>query len=280
VFEPGTYGARGVRTQWSAAGTASAPITFIGDPTATTRPQILGYNVLAGAHTRVWNMFFNGPTGQVEAPTSIDAKGEEVMIWMCANDIQVNDSEITNAQWHAGIYVTNGTGDKIQGNYIHDNGDPSDPAQLNEDHGIYWNDGSSGVIADNLIVHNLAHGIQLYANAGGVQVTYNTIANNGKSGVLIGNTSYNNTVAYNIVTGNSDNSIRSFSLTGTGNTVHDNVAWQNGSGNIGSSATGLTMSNNQQADPKYVGSGSFDLQPSSPALGKGAYENQQTAFSF
>jgi hypothetical protein len=278
VLEAGDYGARGIRTNWSAAGSSSAPITFIGDPSGP-RPTILGYNVLYGSHVRVWNVLFDGPTGQVETPTANDTGGEEVMLWLTAPDIQINDSEIRNAHWHAGIYITNGTADKLIGNYIHDNGNFSDPTQANLDHGIYWDSGTGGVIADNLIVHNLAHGIQLYPDANGVTVDWNTIAANGKAGVMIAENATNNTVAHNIVTANTDNSIRSWSLTGTGNTAHDNIVWQNGSGNIGTSADGLTLTNNTQTDPRFTGPDNYTLQPTSPATGNaGAYSNGIISF--
>ncbi len=249
VLEAGTYGARGTRTNWNAAGTAAAPINFIGDPSGT-RPTILGYNVLYGAHVRVWNLLFDGPTGNVGPNPS---GGEEVMLWLQAPDIQINDSEIRNAHWHAGIYVTGGNADKLIGNYIHDNGNRADPAQANLDHGIYWDSGNGGVIANNLIVHNLAHGIQLYPDAQGVNVEWNTIADNGKAGVMIAENAANNTVANNIVANNTENSIRSWSLTGTGNTAHDNIVWKNGTGNIGTEAEGLTLSHNTQTDPQFAG---------------------------
>jgi len=40
VFKAGTYGARGTRTNWTAAGTSTAPINFIGDPTASARRSL------------------------------------------------------------------------------------------------------------------------------------------------------------------------------------------------------------------------------------------------
>jgi hypothetical protein len=273
VLEAGTYGARGTRTNWNAAGTSTAPINFIGDPSGT-RPTILGYNVLYGAHVRVWNLLFDGPTGNVGPNPS---GGEEVMLWLQGSDIQINDSEIRNAHWHAGIYVTGGDGDKLIGNYIHDNGNRADPAQANLDHGIYWDSGNGGVIANNLIVHNLAHGIQLYPDAQGVNVEWNTIAANGKAGVMIAQNAANNTVANNIVANNTENSIRSWSLTGTGNTAHDNIVWQNGTGNIGTEADGLTLSHNTQTDPQLAGN--YSLLASSPANGiAGAIGGGATAF--
>jgi parallel beta-helix repeat protein len=263
VIEPGTYGARGQRTNWTASGTTTAPITFIGDPAASTRPTILGYNVLYGSHVRVWNLFFDGPTGSVDAPTTIDPKGEEVMLWLTAPDIEVADSEVANSLWHAGIFLTNADGDKLVGNYIHDNGDSTDPTQANEDHGIYWDEGNGGLIADNTITHNLAMGIQLYPTASNVKVEWNTIAANGKSGVIVAEASTGNTITHNIVASNAQDGIRSFDLTGTNNTVTNNILWQN-TNSITTDTDGLTLTNNTQTNPGFT-TGTYTLPTTSPA---------------
>jgi parallel beta-helix repeat protein len=278
VLEPGTYGARGTRTNWTASGTATAPVVFIGDPTAGQRPTILGYNVLYGSHVQVWNMLFDGPTGSVDAPTSADPTGEDVMLWLTAPGIEIADSEIRNSLWHAGIYLTNADGDKLIGNYIHDNGNPNDPSQANLDHGIYWDDGNGGLIADNLITHNVAMGIQLYPSASNVTVDWNTIADNGKSGLIIAENSANNTIAHNIVANNSDNSIRSWSLTGTGNLVTNNIVWNNGNGNLGTKTDGLTLTANTQTNPDFL-TGTYTPAAQSPATGQaGADESGLTSF--
>jgi parallel beta-helix repeat protein len=278
VLEPGTYGARGTRTNWTASGTATAPVVFIGDPTAGQRPTILGYNVLYGSHVQVWNMLFDGPTGSVDAPTSADPTGEDVMLWLTAPGIEIADSEIRNSLWHAGIYLTNADGDKLIGNYIHDNGNPNDPSQANLDHGIYWDDGNGGLIADNLITHNVAMGIQLYPSASNVTVDWNTIADNGKSGLIIAENSANNTIAHNIVANNSDNSIRSWSLTGTGNLVTNNIVWNNGNGNLGTQTDGLTLTANTQTNPDFL-TGTYTPAAQSPATGQaGADESGLTSF--
>jgi parallel beta-helix repeat protein len=274
VFEAGTYGSRGVRVNWNAGGTSSAPITFIGDPSGQ-RPRILGYTVMYGAHVRVYNLLFDGPTGRVGPTTSDNPGGEEVMIWTQAADITIASSEIRNSHWHSGIYLTGADGVKLINNYIHNNGDFSDPAQSNLDHGIYWADGSGGLVADNLVSHNLADGVQLYPNATNVTVEDNTIVGNGKSGVIIAQDAARNRVVDNVVANNRDNSIRSWSLNGTGNLVEHNLVWNNGtdgSGNIGTAADGLRMVNNVASAPQFVGGGDFHLLANSPgASWAGAY---------
>jgi Right handed beta helix region len=267
VLRGGTYGAPGVRTWWTASGTSSAPVTIMADP-AGPRPTIKGYTTITGSDEHIYGLLFDGPTGQVIPPTSDDPGGEEVEIWSEAPGTVIAACEIRNSHWHAGIYLTHADNVQLIGNYIHDNGNFSDPAQANLDHGIYWGDGNGGLIADNLIVHNVAYGVHLYPDAHGVTVTQNTILSNGRSGVIVSDTSSNNLVVNNIVAYNATNSIRSDSLTGTGNVARDNIVWGNGSGNIGADADGLTLQNNVQADPHFVGGGDYHPAAGSPAIGR------------
>ncbi len=232
--------------------------------------MVLGYNVVSGSHVRIWNLLFDGPTGMVHAPTSADPKGEDVLLWLDAPDVQLFDSEVTGDLWHAGVYVTGADGDEIVGNYIHGNGDSSDPTQANEDQGIYWGDGS-GLVAGNLITDNVSFGVQLYPGASGVRVQWNTIAANDKAGVVVGDTASQNTIANNIVADNQENGIRSSGLTGTGNLVQSNDVWGNGSGNLGQEADGLTLQNNQQLNPQFQ-SGSYAPSQNSPIIRRAGFE--------
>lgn len=237
--------------------------------------MIFGYNVLSGAHVRVWNLFFDGPTGIIPGENQ-----QEVMVWAEAPDIQIDDSEIAYSLWHAGIYLTNADADKLLGNYIHDNGDFGDANQANEDQGIYWASGTGGVIADNLIAHNYSFGVQLYPNANSVTLEWNTLVGNGKSGVIIDSSSADNTVENNIAADNAQQGVRSgSSLTGTGNRVQNNFFWNNEQGNGGPDISGLMWTGNFVADPQFVGGGGYALQATSPAIAQaGASQNGQAAF--
>jgi hypothetical protein len=286
VFEAGTYGATSTRTDWTSAGTAASPITFIGDPAASSRPTILGYNVLQGAHVRVWNLDFAGPTGVMPNEGT-----QEVMIWMHANDQQVNDSEVSNSQWHAGIYVDNGDGDKIIGDWVHGNGAFSDSSQANEDQGIYWDASTGttpGVIADCLVQENYSFGIQLYPNAVGVDVEWNTIVANGTSsgggGIVVDSAASNNTIQNNIIASNTGHGgvFQGGVYTGSNNLIQNNDIYGNTGLSWPSSAGTLTVgSGNVTTDPRFVGTGTdpYNLQSGSPAIGHyGAYQNGHTGF--
>jgi hypothetical protein len=286
VFEAGTYGATSTRTDWTSAGTAASPITFIGDPAASSRPTILGYNVLQGAHVRVWNLDFAGPTGVIPNEGT-----QEVMVWMHANDQQVNDSEVSNSQWHAGIYVDNGDGDKIIGDWVHGNGAFSDSSQANEDQGIYWGQSTGatpGVIADCLVQGNYSFGVQLYPNAVGVNVEWNTIVTNGTSsgggGIVVDSATSDNTIQNNIIASNTGHGgvFQGGVYSGSNNLVQNNDIYANTGLSWPSSAGTLTIgSGNVTSDPGFVGTGAnpYDLQAGSPAIGHyGAYQNGQTGF--
>ena len=259
VVLPGIYGGFGRKTEWTASGTAGNPITFVG-ALGAARPTILGYNKIEGSHLRIQHLAFIGPSGVVNG-------SEEVLVWILGSDVTLGSSEVAYAHWHAGIYVTASGFVSLIANVIHDNGNFGDPGQGNIDHGIYWDGSNPGLIADNLIVHNQANGIQLYPEARGVTIEQNTIVGNGKSGVMIAGTASNNTVVNNIVANNPDNSIRSYDLGGTSNLVENNLVWNNGSGNIGTSVNALTLVHNISANPRFVGPHNYRLRRSSPAAG-------------
>jgi parallel beta-helix repeat protein len=268
VFTPGTYGGYGRRTEWSASGRSRAPITFTG-AAGQARPTILGYNVVAASHVRLRNLVFQGPTGRVHPISSQYPTGEEVLLWFAGADDVLSGSDVGGGRWHAGIYVDGPGNVRLIGNFIHDNGDFSRPAQANVDHGIYWGSGRGGLIANNVISHNLANGIQLYPSGSGVTVEQNTIVGNGKSGVIVSGTTNHDTMVNNIVAENGDNSIRSFEPQGAHNLVENNLVWQNGNGNIGTEARGLRLLHNIAANPDFMGVTDFRILPCSPAVGRG-----------
>jgi hypothetical protein len=264
---PGVYGMRNQRTEWTASGTPDAPITFQGMP-GRPRPTILGYNKVDGSHLRLTGLSFEGPTGHVDPRTQADPGGEEVLVWLAGQDVALSSCEVSGARWHAGVYIAGGGNVRLIGNYVHDNGDVSRPDQANLDHGIYWAQGVGGLIADNLIVHNLAMGIQLYPSASHVVVEQNTIVGNGKAGVIVAQDSSHNLIVNNIVAENADAGIRSYRLVGADNVVVNNVIWNNGSGSPTSDTGGLTLTRNFSADPRFTGKADYRLLPGSPALGR------------
>jgi parallel beta-helix repeat protein len=245
---PGTYGARGASNELWHSGTARARITVMGQPGAR-RPIVRGFTRLAGAHLRLSGLVFAGPTGNVQPARGDNPGGEQVVVAITGDDVTISDSVVRDGAWHAGIYVDGADGTRLIGNHIHDNGNRSDRAHANLDHGIYWARGT-GQITNNVIERNVARGIQLYPAASGVVVTHNTIVGNGRSGIQLGAQASNNVIANNIVAFNRGSGIRSSDLAGGNNQVVNNLVWSNDAGNIGPQKEGLSFARTIEADPR------------------------------
>ena len=267
VLRAGTYGARGITTTIDTSGTPTAPITFRGGA-GEPRPKLLGHLKITGSHLRFSGLLFDGPTGQVKEIDAENPKGEEVQVAIEGDNVQVLSSEIRGSDWHAGIFLSGADDVSIVGNYIHDNGDDGSccyELQENASHGIYFSSGS-GLIANNVIEHNLARGVQLYEGPQHVIVTQNTIVHNGRAGVQVANDTANSTVANNIVAYNGDIGIRSDSLSGSGNVAINNLAWHNSNGSIGLEADGLKLVDNIEAAPHFVSTTDYRLRSGSSAV--------------
>jgi parallel beta-helix repeat protein len=265
VLRSGVYGARGTVNLMNRAGTASAPISFRGEP-GEPMPTILGFFKITGGHQHFDHLLFDGPTGPVQAATADNPRGEEVqvsVIGTAVDGVEITGSEIRDSAWHAGIFLSHANDVRVVGNYIHDNGDASDPGQANLSHGIYWSSGS-GVIANNVVEHNLARGIQLYQSPSDARVVNNTVVGNGKAGIQFGDATARVTAANNVVVGN-EYGIRSAGLTGTGNIARDNLLWANARGDL-ALADGLALSGNLIADPLFQGATDYRLTSPSPAV--------------
>jgi hypothetical protein len=98
-----------------------------------------------------------------------------------------------------------------------------------------------------------------------VVVQENTIVNNRSAGVQIGKYSADNTIANNIVAFNTSYSIRSYRLTGTGNSVIRNLVCCSAYP-FGTLTRGLTLTENIEAAPRFVSGSDYHLQNDSPAI--------------
>jgi len=195
------------------------------------------------------------------------ANPEDVAVYISGGDsVELDGNEIRDAA-QSGVFVGEGaTGVRITRNWIHDNG------KTVLDHGIYFENGSVGVIANNVIERSFGYGIQLYPNADRVLVTQNTIAFNGRSGIIVGGedrTADGNRIVNNIVALNREQGIRTFwgGPLGTGNVAEQNLDWENGDDG-GTETAGLDLRATIEADPLFVDArdGDFSLRAGSPAL--------------
>jgi len=131
-------------------------ITFLGNP--VSKPGLI----------------FSGP----------GATNMDLIDVMYSHDVTFDHVEIRNGKYHAGLYQYGGYSIKVIGCYIHDNGRPG---YINTDQGIYWDAtaGAGNLIANNVVEHNVAMGVQLYPAPSGVVVEDNTIVNNGNYGMVV-----------------------------------------------------------------------------------------------
>jgi hypothetical protein len=264
VVSPGVYGRRGRVTRLWPNGTPEQPIRIIGRRGAK-RPRLRGQVRLEGDHLRVRRFVFDGPTGRVLESTDENPGGEDVQLWIRGTDAVVADSEVRDNLWHAGIYVS-ADGAKLLRNYVHDNGDRSDPDRSNLDHGIYWASGDGGVASDNLIVRNVAFGLHLYPEPSDVRVVQNTLAANGRAGLIVAEETTGTEVVNNIIAFNGS-PILDFDLSGSENLVVNNLFWSNGKVPLASPARG-GAGGNVFVNPAFTGPNDYRLRAGSAAIGK------------
>jgi parallel beta-helix repeat protein len=251
----GSYGERGTKTIIDSGGTAAAPISWLAYP-GDAEPTFLGQLEVTGSHNRISGLLFDGPSGP------IGEEGENVLVWLNADDIKFDHNQVQNAAGHAGVFTSEADGFSIDKNYIHDNG-----VTFNLDHGIYVNSGS-GRIENNLITDNYAWGIQLYPGGENVVVAHNTIVGNGRGGVIVSVDATDTSVVKNIVAENGEYGIRAYELVGDGNVANENVVWNQDFNTAGAE---IGFIRNTVADPQFVGESEADfrLEEGSPAVGLG-----------
>jgi Right handed beta helix region len=217
---------------------------------------------IAASHVTLRGLLFDGPTGPATPRTAENPRGEEVQVWITGRAVEIASSEIRDSAWHAGVFVT-ADGARLVGNHIHDNGDRSDPRRANLDHGIYWDRGRGGLVANNLIERNVTHGVQLYRAPAQVRVVHNTIVRNGRAGLVIAADAAGNEIANNLVAFNGRPDI-THDLRGKGNLLVSNLFWRNGDAAVVAGGP-LRSAGNLAADPRLAAPGDHRLGPRSPA---------------
>jgi parallel beta-helix repeat protein len=270
-IHPGSYGDWGTVTTVAESGTAESPIDFVGLPDQP-RPTVRGHFKITGNDLRFSRITFDGPTGPVKPVAADNPKGEQVQVAVNGDSVEIMNSVVRDSDWHAGIYLAGADQARLVGNCIQDNGD-RDPAvrqyQRNKSHGIYWDSGS-GLIANNVVVGNLARGIQLYKAPNNVRVLHNTVVTNGRAGIQFSAQTSRSSAVNNIVAYNGDAGIRTYGLIGSGNVAANNLGWANGAENF-ISAERLDVGDNLGGWPGFVDARArdFRLLPGSAALDQG-----------
>lgn len=284
---PGTYEG-GFET--TASGTASDPIRYVSDtkwgakivPAANSTMDVAWQNT--GDYVTIDGFEIDGSNIQDGTPWmfGLFTKGSHSVITNNnVHDIARHDAAIRDGNGGSGIGGDGYNGDtdiSVLNNVVHDIG----PANGNNDliHGIYLT--TNGDIKNNLVYQVDSVGIHLWHDASNVNIVNNTVFANG-SGILVGAGDFvnsrspndNTVVANNIVYDNRGSGISEQGLTGTNNTYHNNLVFQNGTD--WRLQNGVKHTDTISADPQFVnyqpdGSGDYRLSASSPAIDAGTVD--------
>lgn len=266
----GTYGALCSASTFSRAGTLTSPITVQGYP--GERAVLHGQIRLEGAFFRLSNVVVEGPSCGTWGATTRQGENLVLMVPGTTHHIEVSNSEIYHGGWHAGI-AAGGDDIWILNNYIHDNGGFNDPSQENTSHGIYYHDGTRGVVANNILEHNRAKGLSARFSGNHIIVINNTVVGNGRSGLDIAENTHDWIFANNVVVnnGNVNDGVginTGGSSGGATNIEINNMFWNNGSSGTSNWNTNATIVNNVAADPDLINPSS-----STPSTTHQAYAN-------
>jgi parallel beta-helix repeat protein len=261
IVRGGVYPTRIDATQ---SGTQSAPIVI--RPASGTRPVITGLLRIRASHLVFTGLRFVGRTSANPDGVLIDIQGA---------DITVAHSELRNAAMSA-VIVGDSSDVKILSNWIHDNGTHVVNG-IPQDHGIYLSGSTNGVIANNIIDHNLGFGVHLYPGAVSTLVTCNTIVANGATaggkaaGIVVGGSgSSGNTIVNNVLAWNGETAVRSLEPLGSGNAVFNNLAFADGAGDFPPAfSAGLTEHDNVVASPGFVNAGNRDYRLRARSVARG-----------
>ncbi len=266
----GTYGAFCTASTFKRAGAPAAPITVQGY--AGERAVLHGQIRLSGSYFRLSSVVVEGPSC---GPWGASSRQGENLVQMdpgASHHIEVSNSEVFHGGWHAGI-AAGGDDIWILGNYIHDNGGFNDPSQENTSHGIYYHDGTRGVVANNVLEHNRAKGLSARFSANHILVVNNTVVGNGRSGMDIAESTHDWVFANNIVVnnGNVNDGVginTGGSSGGSSNVEIHNMFWNNGNDGTSHWNTNATIVGNVVADPFLV-----NPTASTPSTTHQAYAN-------
>lgn len=223
------------------------------------RPIISGQTILSGNNMTIDGINFTWNTS---------LSSSDHMVKLLGSGITLKNGEIWGAHSYAGLQVSNGaSGWKVQNMYIHDTY-PSN--STNQDHLIYVNNASNGLIERCLFVNSPnGRGIKLGPPSGSggptnITIRYNTFYNNlGPANIQLSGDTSGTIIDHNIMQKPSSGmqNVTVNSLNGSGNVVTNNVWWES-SGLIEPGGNIQDGGGNVHIDPQ-LGIGS-DFRPGNP----------------
>jgi len=262
----GTYKER-IQNPRITAGTSSARITV--QAAAGERPVIEG--LLWLREPSFWDV-----RGLVVTWGAKNSKNEHMVKITGGRGWTLSGNEFFGARSYAALLVAGAANDWfVSDNYIHDTVRSND---TNQDHLVYVNSsGANGVVEGNVLTGSPnGRAIKVgppSAGSGtvkGLKIRYNTMSRNqGPSNVQLAWGSSDVEIHHNVMEypASGRSAVTAYQLTGTGNTVHDNVVWGTlravDAGVAGVKDTG----GNAVKDPALVGSGMSLRCTSAPGFG-------------
>lgn len=258
LIRAGTYAER-IQNPTIAAGTAAAPVRVANFP--GERPVISGLLWLRSPS--YWHL-----SGLNVTWSAANAGNEHMVKLTGGTGWSITEAEIWGARSFAAILVVGGaTNWRIAHNHVHDTYRTND---INQDHLIYVNNDGAGVIEGNVLATSLnGRAVKMgppsagAGNTRGVTIRYNTMLDNlGPSNVQAGWGTYDSLIYRNIMVKPAANrsAVTAFQLTGTGNVVRDNIAWQ--AVRVTDSSPGIINGGgNLLRDPKLVNLPGHPLTP-------------------
>lgn len=251
---------------WTASGTAKAPITIAGYPGEQDRVVVRTMINIHGSRLRLRNLALDRNT----AYSSSDNKCTgSVNLAVYGNDVRLVELDVRNSAM-SGIFIAHAAHVTIGRSLIRANG-----THPNLDHGIYVSDATSLLVANNVISGNLAYGIHFYRDrTRGARVLHNTVVANGRSGLAMSGDVSGSRVANNIFAYNADYGIREFELTGDDNVAIRNLFFGNAKGDTWFPDHRLATLQGVLADPLFRDpeSGDVRLREGSAAIDRAASE--------
>ena len=265
----GTYDKRqdgGYVLRFRDGGRAGAPVTVKSYPGERAKLEGTVYVPKKAPHVTVRDLDIDGRARWIE--------GEPVTVKITAAGVTFQGNRLTNRRLKSCLILGSNSGfgaavrPVVRDNVFRDCGDPAHDLQ---DHAIYAENVSDGLITGNVFSGTAGFAIHLYPNARRNRVTRNVMVDNGGGVIVAGDedhSSSDNVIERNVIAG----SRKAENITlywegraGTGNVARGNCLVPGRGGNA-DGGRGLALAGNVVARPEFVDpeSGDYRLEPGSP----------------
>ena len=255
-----------------AKGTAQARITFISDVKWGAKIKTRGVRT---SWTN-WGNYVDIQGFDITGDGDIGINDYGSYVRIIGNHVHDYASASCGSNGAAGIddSVNNGNHDnQVIGNVVNNIG-PAFPTYCNLDQGIYHST-PGGYIANNIVYHVAAFGIQTWHAASSVTIANNLIFECGRGGILVAanqTLADNFLVVNNISVHNGNTGIYEYGTTGIHNRFLNNLVYANPINLLlqhGNTAPGTLTVDPRLVNYQQNGSGDYHLSAVSPAIGAG-----------